>query len=337
MKLSQVALALLACAATVNAQYFSEGWAPGKPVTQDPPLPAATQSTARRHAPPPVKPQLSLSSLTSYFDLAKVLESGPVSSLFDRAGINITERVAAARASMRTITTWDPRIPLITDENYDEIIVGENLTDEEKEKRSWFVIVTAQSAARGNSKQLDAEFDSAFNTSLVEGDLPDIRWARIDYLNVTYITTKWNIWQAPYVVLIRDQGQTMYFYQATSVRLTAEILRSFLLEETWKSTVAWKTPFSPGGDYEWLMHYWALSLHFIHNIMIILPRWALMLLSGAVASLIMRVMHKEDKVPAKAEDKKVEDKPAASETAVTTGSTPSTPSKKSAKSRKGKK
>lgn len=139
MKLSQVALALLACAATANAQYFSEGWAPGKPVTQDPPPPAATQ---RHVAPkPPVKPQLSLSSLSSYFDLSKVLESGPVSKLFDKAGINITERVAAARASMRTVTTWDPRIPLITDDNYDEIIVRENLTEEEKGRRSWFVIV----------------------------------------------------------------------------------------------------------------------------------------------------------------------------------------------------
>lgn len=55
---------------------------------------------------------------------------------------------------------------------------------------------TAQSTARsGMSKSLDESFDSAYNTSIIEGDLPDVRWGRIDYLNVTYLTTKWNVWQ----------------------------------------------------------------------------------------------------------------------------------------------
>lgn len=46
----------------------------------------------------------------------------------------------------------------------------------------------------GLSKIMDREYDAAFNQTMIEQDLPDVRWGRIDYLNVTYLTTKWNIW-----------------------------------------------------------------------------------------------------------------------------------------------
>lgn len=47
----------------------------------------------------------------------------------------------------------------------------------------------------GVSKYLDQVFDSAYNQTLLAGDLPNVKWGRIDYLNVTYITTKWGVWQ----------------------------------------------------------------------------------------------------------------------------------------------
>lgn len=47
----------------------------------------------------------------------------------------------------------------------------------------------------GVSKFLDDVFDSAYNKTQLEGDLPHVRWGRIDYLNVTAITTKWVVWQ----------------------------------------------------------------------------------------------------------------------------------------------
>lgn len=45
------------------------------------------------------------------------------------------------------------------------------------------------------SKFVDNMFDSAYNITQVEGDLPHVKWGRIDYFNVTYLTTKWNVWQ----------------------------------------------------------------------------------------------------------------------------------------------
>ena len=47
----------------------------------------------------------------------------------------------------------------------------------------------------GISQFADQHFDDAFNETLIAGDLPHIKWGRIDYINVTYITTKWGIWK----------------------------------------------------------------------------------------------------------------------------------------------
>lgn len=61
-----------------------------------------------------------------------------------------------------------------------------------------FSSVTA-SNKDGLSKYLDEVFDTAYNETQIAGDLPHVRWGRIDYLNVTAITTKWVVWQ--YVLL----------------------------------------------------------------------------------------------------------------------------------------
>lgn len=45
------------------------------------------------------------------------------------------------------------------------------------------------------SKFVDEQFDIAYNDTLIAEDLPHVQWGRIDYLNVTYLTTKWNVWR----------------------------------------------------------------------------------------------------------------------------------------------
>ena len=44
------------------------------------------------------------------------------------------------------------------------------------------------------SKIVDKSFDDAYNDTLAAGDLPHVRWGRIDYMAVTYLTTKWAVW-----------------------------------------------------------------------------------------------------------------------------------------------
>jgi hypothetical protein len=67
-----------------------------------------------------------------------MLSNGPVSQLFNRWGINITERLEAAKANTEI---WDSRIPLITDDNYNDLIVNEVLTTEEEKDRVWFLVM----------------------------------------------------------------------------------------------------------------------------------------------------------------------------------------------------
>jgi hypothetical protein len=119
-------LPLLALAPLVAAEYFSAGWQPGQPAhpTQAPPAPTYTPS------PPSSK------GLSDLFSLNTLLTLPPVAGLFDRFGINITERVALSRADL-----WDERIPFITDHNYNDLIVNEALTEEEQASRVWLLVV----------------------------------------------------------------------------------------------------------------------------------------------------------------------------------------------------
>lgn len=95
---------------------------------------------------------------------------------------------------------WDERIPLITDSNYQDVIVNEELSTEEEEKRVWFLIITVTAGQPdGISKYVDTVFDQAYNHTLEKGDLPHVRFGRIDYLDVTSITTKWAVWVGTHV------------------------------------------------------------------------------------------------------------------------------------------
>jgi hypothetical protein len=209
--LSSSALTLLALAGSTSADYFSAGWTPGQNPHAEVPtatfastaaLPTGTAAAAqpRRTSKP--------FSLSSLFDLNNILTSEPVAALFNTFGVNITERVALQQK------IWDDRVQLITDDNFNDLIVNEPMTPEEEKERVWIFVmcvgylasieevkltstpssVTA-SKQEGVSKYLDNVFDSAFNETHIAGDLPHVRWGRIDYMNVTYVTTKWAVWQ----------------------------------------------------------------------------------------------------------------------------------------------
>lgn len=46
------------------------------------------------------------------------------------------------------------------------------------------------------STYFDKTFDGAHNLTIQAGDLKHVRWARVDYLEVTEITTRWAIWKS---------------------------------------------------------------------------------------------------------------------------------------------
>ncbi|OSX59329.1 hypothetical protein POSPLADRAFT_1035645 [Postia placenta MAD-698-R-SB12] len=281
MKLLPVLVAPLALSLCASAQYFSEGWKPGQPVTYEA-VPTAVNGQA---APAPT------SNGRARFSFSDILTSGPIGSAMGKLGVNLTEKWEKAKAEADA-EIWDTRIPLITDDNYDDLIVNEPLGPEEEDSRVWFMIISASKGGKNAfSMQADDHFDKAFDKSLVESDLPNVRFARVDYLNVTYLTTKWGIWQAPYLLVLTDRGQTMRFYKANTVRLDPDLIHQFLKEEGWREGEPWISPFAPGGQWEYIMHYYALSLRWVYDFLMKFPRWVLMIASAGIANLVMKFMH----------------------------------------------
>ena len=48
-----------------------------------------------------------------------------------------------ATPNITELDVWDPRVQLVTDDNWDELIVNEELTEEEEERRTWFLVMCA--------------------------------------------------------------------------------------------------------------------------------------------------------------------------------------------------
>ncbi|KAI9467109.1 hypothetical protein BJY52DRAFT_1236490 [Lactarius psammicola] len=284
MRLITLAFAALTLVAPSGAQYFSDGWTPGQAVPTV--TPDASSFDPKTTSIPPREGE-------SRFSLSYLLSTGPAAQLFNRLGINITERLEAARNNSEI---WDGRVPLITDDNYNDFIVNEVLTEEEEKSRVWLLIVSASSAqGSGISLYADKQFDEAYNTTLIENDLPHVRWGRIDYMNVTYITTKWAVWNAPVLVAVSDRGQTLRFWRSTQIRLKSESLREFLKSGVWEHTPPWQTSFAPGGSRELVMEWQAIIMTKYYNIIRVVPRWALYILTGLLGSVVMNFVHRGEK------------------------------------------
>lgn len=134
MKLSAVSWGVLALAASANAQYFSEGWVPGQQTTKGAPEAAPTFVPQQK---PVAKSPPSLKDLAGLFDIKNLLATAPAVSFFSSLGINITQRLEVAEGAK----IWDERVPLLTDDNYQDLIVNEPLTEQEEKDRTWVIIM----------------------------------------------------------------------------------------------------------------------------------------------------------------------------------------------------
>ncbi|KAI5893578.1 uncharacterized protein SCHCODRAFT_02622185 [Schizophyllum commune H4-8] len=286
-------LSLLALLSSVSAQYFSEGWDPSKPIptsSYGKAKPAAAEGEAAASA--PADEPLTPSKLFSYLDSEKLLHTKPAQYLFEKLGMNITEKLDQAKG------IWDDRIQLITDDNYEELIVNEPLTEEEEHERVWCIVISTTAAKHDAvSKFVDEQFDIAYNDTLIAEDLPHVQWGRIDYLNVTYLTTKWNVWSGPWIVIAKERGKVLRFYRTGLLHMRNGGLREMLRDKAYESYPPWNSSFGPGGDYEQYMHYWAQFNLLLHTYLSMIPRWMAFILSGTVASLFMQLLHRGDKTP----------------------------------------
>lgn len=125
----------------VYAQYYSTGWQPGQGAVRE-------DVDARKWAPgdnpegiPSPPPDTGVTPPTEVsFHWSRILTEGLIGDALLKIGINYT--AAREEVERRKTDMWDPRIPLITDDNYESLIVNETFFSEEEEReRVWFLIV----------------------------------------------------------------------------------------------------------------------------------------------------------------------------------------------------
>ena len=116
---------MLVVSGLARAQYFSAGWTPGQPV---PTLPVNAESQAAQ--PTDTGKRSKAPALSSFLD--NLVTGGPLLALSSAIGLNF---------SGTPPVVWDERIPLITDSNYADLIINEEMTPEEEEERVWFIIM----------------------------------------------------------------------------------------------------------------------------------------------------------------------------------------------------
>ena len=136
--LSPPTLAFLTLVGSTQAQYFSKGWTPGQAVHSDVPTAsfasAPSQPTETLVTPTvPAKPF----SFSNLFDINNILTSEPAVALFNKFGVNITDKVQTVLQQQ----LWDNRVTLITDDNFHDLLVNEPMTPEEEKDRVWLLVM----------------------------------------------------------------------------------------------------------------------------------------------------------------------------------------------------
>ncbi|QRV72369.1 hypothetical protein RhiJN_00383 [Ceratobasidium sp. AG-Ba] len=304
----RVAALLTALALTGSARaYFSEGWKPGQPVPTLEATPVGNAVPPTPTAAPTPAAKWSWKEFSSkHLDLGRLVTEGPVATALSGLGINAAEQLAQARARAAE-RGWDEDVPLLTDENYELLVKNETFaTPEEAEKRIWFVVVTIGKQDT-MSKFVDEAFDTAYRQAIEAGDAPHVKWARIDYLTVTEITTEWMVWKPPTLVVIRKNGNELRFYQPAQIRLKPEMLHQFAATDGWRETEPWTGPWAPGGSRQPYLHQYAVISRKIYSTVTMFPRWVILLVTGGLGSLIISAFHTVDKN--KAAKKPVQKKP----------------------------
>ncbi len=116
--------------------------------------------------------------------------------------------------------------------------------------------------------------------------------------------------RGPWLVVARDRGQSLRFYKSTQSRVNSTIIRNFLKEEIWRESEPWNSGFAPGGNRqvslyllkhvettdsvyrEFIIHYFALGMKKMYDTIVRIPRFLLMVITGALGSLVMKLMHR---------------------------------------------
>ena len=142
MKLSSllplIATSLIcAVASSADANDYSDGWAAEAAAAETTPSTsswtALTESTTSL-------PAASTPASSPWFDWTRLVTSGPIYHLLTSVGVNVTQHLDAVSQRVNE-KPWDPRVPMITDENWEDMVLNEPLFPEDEKDRTWFMVV----------------------------------------------------------------------------------------------------------------------------------------------------------------------------------------------------
>lgn len=176
------------------------------------------------------------------------------------------------------------------------------------------------------SQYVDKQFDECYNITQIEGDLPHVRFARINYMEVTYITTKWAAWKyasplgsylpvpdnrarrAPVLIVLTERGKSLRFYYPSTLNTKAAVLHRFLKQEAWKDQEPWSTRYAPGGDRyataldcshrthvvfsEYILDFTATWMAKGYRLFNQVPRFVFLIMTGGITSLLLSFLHR---------------------------------------------
>lgn len=95
---------------------------------------------------------------------------------------------------------------------------------------------------------MEAVTNASLLTQQAGHDLPNVKFARMDFMTETALPTRWLVFRPPQLMIVTNRGQDLRFFGPHHLRPDGEVLRRFLKEEIWKEYPIWKSRWGPGGD-----------------------------------------------------------------------------------------
>jgi hypothetical protein len=338
MRATTLLFSALALLAPARAQYTA-GWTPGQPASRGAAVKGSTSSgwapgAAHATATARVLPSSPRADGPPKEFFERLLTTGPLGALLDRAGVNVSEKLAEQKAKQAAM--WDDRVPLLSDYNFESIVVNESLSAAEEAARVWFIIMWVRPQPGGEEGLMDVQHGAGDGRHdeqgrghplrrgpqrerrrrrpparplrpdrLHERDVPDHQVERLAVRPHVYaLAMMLTAHSAPYYVLATDRARTLRFFRAGQMNVDADVLHAFLREQAYLGTPPWSSAFAPGGEREWALERFARASEWVYDRVVLVPRWLFMLVTGTLGTALIQLFHRGEAPDAKAVEEK---------------------------------
>ncbi|SCZ91360.1 BZ3500_MvSof-1268-A1-R1_Chr1-2g01359 [Microbotryum saponariae] len=194
----------------------------------------------------------------------------------------------------------------LTDENYDTVFSTGTYTPYSRdlpEDTVWVVHVHGPDPERlySISRKLGEAFDQValVNSSQADGELPsNMRFARLDYNEETFLTTLWWMWKPPVVVIFNlneTTHQIDYRFFTSRMLIPHAVPLSNLLNNrtTWETVPTWNGLLSPHGLLGPVVPHVARGWTYYHHTVRRVPNFILLMISGFVMNFVVGWFHQQ--------------------------------------------